>query len=86
MFSYLILPSKPNTLVLPKLYTIVENKHLKEDCFHQVASNVPTRMGSADTATYQQIYSQPSVRAQAQAKEADIQALAQLTRALDKKV
>lgn len=42
---------------------------------------MPTRMGSADTS-----YSQPSIRAQIQAKEADIQALAQLTRALDKKV
>ncbi|KAL8524983.1 hypothetical protein ACS0TY_014569 [Phlomoides rotata] len=52
----------------------------------KVASNVPTRMGSADNATYQQTsYSQPSIRAQIQAKEADIQALAQLTRALDKK-
>lgn len=51
----------------------------------KVASNVATRMGSADTAAYQQMYSQPSIRAQVQAKEADIQALAQLTRALDKK-
>ncbi|KAL0376476.1 UNVERIFIED_CONTAM: protein ALWAYS EARLY 3 [Sesamum calycinum] len=56
---------------------------------HQVASantNVQTRIGPADAATYQQIaYSQPSTLAQAQAKEADVQALAELTRALDKK-
>lgn len=48
---------------------------------------MPTRTGSADAATYQQkSYSQPSTLAQVQAKEADIQALAELTRALDKKV
>ncbi|PIN18023.1 Retinoblastoma pathway protein LIN-9/chromatin-associated protein Aly [Handroanthus impetiginosus] len=46
---------------------------------------VQTRIGPADT-TYQQIaYSQPSALAPIQAKEADIQALAELTRALDKK-
>ncbi|KAL1543106.1 protein ALWAYS EARLY 3-like isoform X2 [Salvia divinorum] len=43
----------------------------------KVASDVPTR--------YQQSYSQSGTLAQIQAKEADIQALAQLTRALDKK-
>lgn len=52
----------------------------------QVASDVLTRPGSGDTATYQQTYSQPGTLAQLQAKEDDIQALAQLTRALDKKV
>ncbi|KAL0388759.1 UNVERIFIED_CONTAM: protein ALWAYS EARLY 3 [Sesamum radiatum] len=60
-----------------------------DDSVHQVASantNVQTRIGPADAATYQQIaYSQPSTLAQAQAKEADVQALAELTRALDKK-
>ncbi|XP_047978072.1 protein ALWAYS EARLY 3-like [Salvia hispanica] len=51
----------------------------------KVASDVPTRPGTGDTARYQQTYSQSSTPAQIQAKEADIQALAQLTRALDKK-
>ncbi|KAK4425827.1 protein ALWAYS EARLY 3 [Sesamum alatum] len=50
------------------------------------ANNVQTRIGPADTTTYQQIaYSQPITLAQVQAKEADVQALAELTRALDKK-
>ncbi|KAL0367696.1 UNVERIFIED_CONTAM: protein ALWAYS EARLY 3 [Sesamum radiatum] len=45
-----------------------------------------TRIGSAETAGYQQTpYSQPTTLAQIQAKEADVQALAELTRALDKK-
>ncbi|KAG8369996.1 hypothetical protein BUALT_Bualt14G0071700 [Buddleja alternifolia] len=49
-------------------------------------ANVQTRIGLADTATNQQTaYSQPSTLAQIQAKEADIQAIAELTRALDKK-
>lgn len=59
------------------------------DSVHQVASvnaDVPTRAGAGDIATYQQTYSHPSTLAQVQAKEADIQALAELTRALDKKV
>ncbi|KAL1548485.1 protein ALWAYS EARLY 3-like isoform X2 [Salvia divinorum] len=51
----------------------------------KVASDVSTRPGTGDTAMYQQTYSQPGTLAQIQAKEADIQALAQLTRALDKK-
>ncbi|XP_042037085.1 protein ALWAYS EARLY 3-like isoform X2 [Salvia splendens] len=52
----------------------------------KVASDVPTRPGTGDNARYQQTYSQSSTPlAQIQAKEADIQALAQLTRALDKK-
>lgn len=43
---------------------------------------VPTEM-----STYQQMpYPQPCTSAQIQAKEADVQALAELTRALDKKV
>ncbi|XP_020552958.1 protein ALWAYS EARLY 3-like [Sesamum indicum] len=49
-------------------------------------TNVQTRIGPADAATYQQMaYSQPSTLAHVQAKEADVQALAELTRALDKK-
>ncbi|XP_042050498.1 protein ALWAYS EARLY 3-like isoform X2 [Salvia splendens] len=51
----------------------------------KVASDVSTRPGTGDTATYQQTYPQPGTLAQIQAKETDIQALAQLTRALDKK-
>ena len=40
-----------------------------------------------ETANNQQsVDSQPYIRAQIQAKEADVQALAELTRALDKKV
>ncbi|KAL0393230.1 UNVERIFIED_CONTAM: protein ALWAYS EARLY 3 [Sesamum radiatum] len=51
-----------------------------------VNTNMQTRIGSAETAGYQQTaYSQPSTLAQIQAKEADVQALAELTRALDKK-
>ncbi|KAL3812853.1 hypothetical protein ACJIZ3_014121 [Penstemon smallii] len=57
--------------------------------FHQVAStnaNGQTRIGPVDTATYQPAaYSQPSTLAHIQAKEADVQALSELTRALDKK-
>lgn len=56
------------------------------DFILQVASDVSTRLGTGDTTTYQQTYPQPGTLAQIQAKEADIQALAQLTRALDKKV
>ncbi|KAL7104987.1 hypothetical protein ACP275_07G016600 [Erythranthe tilingii] len=49
-------------------------------------ANARARIGAADTANYMQAsYSQPSTLAQVQAKEADIQALAELTRALDKK-
>ncbi|XP_011071459.1 protein ALWAYS EARLY 3 [Sesamum indicum] len=49
-------------------------------------NNMQTRIGSAETAGYQQTsYSQPATLAQIQAKEADVQALAELTRALDKK-
>ncbi|KAI3459287.1 hypothetical protein Pfo_015950 [Paulownia fortunei] len=64
-------------------------EYLKYDLVHQVASanaNVQTSIGSAETASYQQTaYSHPSTLAQIQAKEADVQALAELTRALDKK-
>lgn len=50
-------------------------------------AKVQMRIGSAETATCQQTaFSQPSTWAQIQAKEADVQALAELTRALDKKV
>ncbi|XP_057806018.1 protein ALWAYS EARLY 3-like isoform X2 [Salvia miltiorrhiza] len=49
-------------------------------------TNMQMRIGSAETADYQQMaYSQPSALAQIQAKEADVQALAELTRALEKK-
>ncbi|KAK6117357.1 hypothetical protein DH2020_048875 [Rehmannia glutinosa] len=49
-------------------------------------ANAQTRIGLSDTATYHLTSnSQPSTLAQLQAKEADIQALAELTRALDKK-
>ncbi|KAG8372968.1 hypothetical protein BUALT_Bualt12G0122200 [Buddleja alternifolia] len=48
--------------------------------------NVQTRIGPAETATYEQTaYSQPGMLAQIQAREADAQAVAELTRALDKK-
>ncbi|KAL0368247.1 UNVERIFIED_CONTAM: protein ALWAYS EARLY 3 [Sesamum calycinum] len=67
---------------------IIEQEHLKHDLVHQVASvntNMQTRIGSAETAGYQQTaYCQPTTLAQIQAKEADVQALAELTRALDK--
>lgn len=44
------------------------------------------RIGSRETADYQQAaYSHPPLT-QIQAKEADVQALAELTRALEKKV
>ncbi|KAI3469413.1 hypothetical protein Pfo_026076 [Paulownia fortunei] len=59
---------------------------LKQTKVASANANVQTRIGPADTATYHQTtYSQPSTLAQVQAKEADIQALAELTRALDKK-
>ncbi|GFP81940.1 protein always early 3 [Phtheirospermum japonicum] len=62
---------------------------LKNDLIYQVASanaNLHTRTGLADTATYNLASnSQPTTLAQLQAREADIQALAELTRALDKK-
>ncbi|CAI9762702.1 unnamed protein product [Fraxinus pennsylvanica] len=49
-------------------------------------ANVQTRTGPIETTTIQQTaYSQPCSPAHIQAKEADVQALAQLTRALDKK-
>ncbi|KAK6130488.1 hypothetical protein DH2020_035746 [Rehmannia glutinosa] len=49
-------------------------------------ANAQTRIGLSDTATYHLTSnSQPSTLAQLQAKEADIQALAELTRALDKR-
>lgn len=45
------------------------------------------KMGPKDNVSSQQIsYSQPSSLAQIQAKEADVQAIADLTRALEKKV
>lgn len=69
---------------------IIEQEYLKYDFVHQVSSanaNLQMRIGSAETASYQQTaYSQPSKLAKIQAKEADVQALAELTRALDKKV
>ncbi|XP_052188738.1 protein ALWAYS EARLY 3 isoform X2 [Diospyros lotus] len=50
-------------------------------------SNSQARIGPKETANNQQtLNSQSSVLAQVQAKEADVQALAELTRALDKKV
>lgn len=57
---------------------------------HQVSSantNLQMRVVSTEAADYQQIaYSQPCTLAQIQAKEADVQALAELTCALEKKV
>ena len=47
-------------------------------------ANLQTRAVQMETPTH--TYSQPCIPAQVQAKEADVQALAQLTRALDKKV
>ncbi|KAK6146164.1 hypothetical protein DH2020_020033 [Rehmannia glutinosa] len=68
---------------------IIQQEYLKYDSVRQVAlasANAQTRFGSAQTASYQQTeYSQPNTLAQIQAKEADVQALAELTRALDKK-
>ncbi|KAH6808743.1 hypothetical protein C2S51_026526 [Perilla frutescens var. frutescens] len=58
---------------------------LKQSKVASANADVITRAGAGDTATYQQTYSQTSTLAQVQAKEADIQALAELTRALDKK-
>ena len=52
--------------------------------FDQVSSantNLQMRIGSAETPNYQQ-----TAYSQIQAKEADVQALAELTRALEKKV
>lgn len=50
-------------------------------------TNLQMELGSAETATYQQTaYSQPNTLVQIQAKEADVQALTDLTRALEKKV
>ncbi|KAL3519017.1 hypothetical protein ACH5RR_021606 [Cinchona calisaya] len=46
-------------------------------------ANLQTRVIQMETPTY--TYSQPCIPAQLQAKEADVQALAELTRALDKK-
>ncbi|XP_057485696.1 protein ALWAYS EARLY 3-like isoform X1 [Actinidia eriantha] len=49
-------------------------------------SNLQDKIGFKETANNQQsVDSQPYIRAQIQAKEADVQALAELTRALDKK-
>ncbi|KAL2506685.1 Protein ALWAYS EARLY 3 [Abeliophyllum distichum] len=59
---------------------------LKQTKVASVNANVQTRTGPTETATYQQTaYSQLCTPAHIQAKEADVQALAELTRALDKK-
>lgn len=49
-------------------------------------ANMQSKSGVMETAYQQMAYSKPSTVAQIQAKEADVQALAELTRALDKKV
>ncbi|CAA3020975.1 ALWAYS EARLY 3-like [Olea europaea subsp. europaea] len=59
---------------------------LKQAKVASANANVQTRTGPTETTTYQQaVYSQPCTPAHIQAKEADVQALAELTRALDKK-
>lgn len=50
-------------------------------------ADMQSKSGVMETTAFQQIaYSKPSAVALIQAKEADVQALAELTRALDKKV
>ncbi|KAL2459632.1 Protein ALWAYS EARLY 3 [Forsythia ovata] len=59
---------------------------LKQTKVASADANLQTRIWPAETATYQQtVYSLPSSLAQIQSKEADVQALAELTHALDKK-
>lgn len=48
--------------------------------------NVQAKVGPGETASTQVANYQPSIPAQTQAKEADVQAIYELTRALDKKV
>ncbi|KAK3189776.1 hypothetical protein Dsin_029337 [Dipteronia sinensis] len=48
-------------------------------------SNSQVKVGPSETLNTQQAIMQPSIIAQIQAKEADVQALSELTRALDKK-
>ncbi|KAK2646186.1 hypothetical protein Ddye_021381 [Dipteronia dyeriana] len=48
-------------------------------------SNSQVKVGPSETVNTQQAIMQPSIIAQIQAKEADVQALSELTRALDKK-
>ncbi|MCE0481941.1 hypothetical protein HAX54_040154 [Datura stramonium] len=59
---------------------------LKQTKVASVEADMQSKSGVMETAAYQQIaYSKPSAVPQIQAKEADVQALAELTRALDKK-
>ncbi|CAN4091711.1 unnamed protein product [Withania somnifera] len=59
---------------------------LKQTKVASAEADMQSKSGVMETTAYQQIaYSKPSCVAQIQAKEADVQALAELTRALDKK-
>ncbi|XP_059280629.1 protein ALWAYS EARLY 3 [Lycium ferocissimum] len=59
---------------------------LKQTKVASAEADMQSKSGVMETATYQQTaYSKPPAVAQIQAKEADVQALAELTRALDKK-
>ncbi|XP_060197837.1 protein ALWAYS EARLY 3-like [Lycium barbarum] len=59
---------------------------LKQTKVASAEADMQSKSGVVETATYQQTAcSKPSAVAQIQAKEADVQALAELTRALDKK-
>ncbi|KAM3357901.1 protein ALWAYS EARLY 3 isoform X1 [Capsicum galapagoense] len=59
---------------------------LKQTKVASAEADMQSKSGVMETTVYQQIaYSKPSTVAQIQAKEADVQALAELTRALDKK-
>ncbi|KAK4379985.1 hypothetical protein RND71_001847 [Anisodus tanguticus] len=59
---------------------------LKQTKVASAEADMQSKSGVMETTTYQQTaYSKPSAVAQIQAKEADVQALAELTRALDKK-
>lgn len=71
-----------------KIIFIVKVSQVNPFCQASPANtNLQMRIGPAETADYQQTaYSQPSALAHIQAKEADVQALAELTRALEKKV
>ncbi|KAH0992900.1 hypothetical protein GBA52_004383 [Prunus armeniaca] len=69
--------------ILPSNHHI--NKSSKQTGVKSSSFNVQAKVGPGETASTQVANYQPSIPAQTQAKEADVQAIYELTRALDKK-
>lgn len=78
-------PNNTQTMSRNGIFVILWKRKL----FDQGISSSPNsqvQVGLSGTVSVQQAASQPSIIAQIQAKEADVQALSELTRVLDKKV